>query len=57
MNPARRADAPAMAATLAAAFVDDPALAWIMPDAAGRPASLDHFFRQMVRGAIANVHA
>lgn len=49
---ARRADAPAMAATLAAAFVDDPPLTWIMPDPADRHARLGLFFPPMVRGAI-----
>jgi ribosomal protein S18 acetylase RimI-like enzyme len=49
---ARKADAPAMAATLAAAFVDDPALSWIMPDPSDRHARLSLFFPPMVRGAI-----
>ena len=36
--PATTADRPAIIAVLAAAFADDPALAWIFPDAVRRPA-------------------
>ena len=38
IRPATLADHPAIIAVLAAAFIDDPALAWIFPDAARRPA-------------------
>jgi len=46
------ADRPAIIAVLAAAFADDPALAWIFPDAARRPARLARFF-----GLITNADA
>jgi ribosomal protein S18 acetylase RimI-like enzyme len=39
----------AIAATLALAFQDDPALAWILPDPAVRRARLPAFFRLMAR--------
>lgn len=44
IRPATPADRPAIIAVLAAAFADDPALAWIFPDAARRPARLTRFF-------------
>jgi ribosomal protein S18 acetylase RimI-like enzyme len=40
---------PAIAATLALAFQDDPALVWLLPDPAVRRARLPSFFRFMVR--------
>ena len=44
IRPATAADRPAIIAVLAAAFIDDPALAWIFPAAARRPAQLTRFF-------------
>jgi ribosomal protein S18 acetylase RimI-like enzyme len=40
-----------MAAVLADAFGDDPALAWIFPDAARRPAQLRRFFDLILHAA------
>lgn len=45
-------DRPAIIAVLAAAFADDPALAWIFPDVTRRPARLQRFF-----GLITNADA
>lgn len=42
---ATSADTTSMVATLAAAFQDDPAFQWIMPDALKRAAKLARFFR------------
>jgi ribosomal protein S18 acetylase RimI-like enzyme len=44
IRTATLADRPAIIAVLAAAFADDPALAWIFPDPARRPAQLVRFF-------------
>jgi ribosomal protein S18 acetylase RimI-like enzyme len=49
---ASRTNAPAMIDTLAAAFIDDPALSWILPDASDRHQRLQRFFRPMVIGAL-----
>lgn len=49
IRPATAADRPAIIAALAAAFADDPALAWIFPDAARRPARLTRFFDLITR--------
>ncbi len=49
IRPATLADRPAIIAVLAAAFIDDPALAWIFPDAARRPARLTRFFDLITR--------
>jgi len=56
IGEATKAHAPAIARTLAAAFVDDPPLCWILdePDRAARQERLETFFGPMVRGAIAN---
>ena len=53
---ATKSDAAAIAQTLAAAFVDDPPLCWVLsePDAASRMERLETFFGPMVRGAITN---
>ena len=52
IRPATIADRPAVIAVLAAAFIDDPALSWLYPDAASRPARLARFF-----GLITNADA
>ena len=49
IRPATLADRPTIIAVLAAAFIDDPALAWIFPDAARRPARLTRFFDLITR--------
>lgn len=54
MIEARRQDVPAMVATLAAAFIDDVALAWILPERADRHRRLTVFFGAIVRGTMAN---
>jgi GNAT superfamily N-acetyltransferase len=51
---AARSNTSAMAETLAAAFMTDPPLSWILPDAQSRQRRLTHFFKPMVAGAIAN---
>jgi len=43
-----------MVATLSAAFINDPALCWILSDPADRQQRLAVFFDPIVRGAIAN---
>lgn len=48
MRPATRADSRAICALLARAFVDDPLIAWMLPDPAKREAQLGRFFRMMV---------
>ncbi len=50
---ASSADLLGMARTLAAAFGDDPAMAWIMPDRADRLRRFERFFPLMVRGDLA----
>ena len=50
--PARLA--PEMAASLCAAFADDPGLSWIWPDREDRLQRLPHFFKPIVRGTMAN---
>ncbi|MCB2074711.1 MAG: GNAT family N-acetyltransferase [Novosphingobium sp.] len=56
VREATRAHARGLTETLAAAFVDDPPLCWILeePDRAIRQERLETFFGPMVRGAIAN---
>ena len=55
MTRARRRHAPAMAETLAAVFVDEPAMCWLLDcDANERHRRLRFFFRPIVSGAIAN---
>ncbi len=44
VRPATAADRALVAATLAAAFVDDPAMRYLFPDDAARPARLRRFF-------------
>ena len=51
IRTATPADRPAMAAVLADAFGDDPALAWIFPDPASRPARLRRFFDLILHAA------
>ena len=46
-----------MARTLAAAFADDPAMAFIIPDRAERIGRLDRFFTIMTRDDVASGHA
>lgn len=48
------ADAPAMERTLAAAFIDDPALSWIIPDRQERLRRYPRFFAQAVRHDLAH---
>lgn len=48
-RPATAADSPALAALLARAFADDPALAYVFPDRATRPRRLLAFFRLILR--------
>ena len=43
-RPATPADQTEVVATLAAAFIDDPAMTYLFPDAATRPAKLRRFF-------------
>ncbi len=45
IRPATEADRPAIIDVLARAFIDDPALAWLFPDAARRLEKLERFFR------------
>lgn len=54
MAEARRADVPDMVATLAAAFMADPPLAWILPDKGDRHRRLTIFFEAIVRGTMRN---
>jgi ribosomal protein S18 acetylase RimI-like enzyme len=49
IRPATAADQPEMVSVLAVAFADDPALAWMYPDAARRPARLTRFFDFITR--------
>ncbi|MGL4543504.1 MAG: GNAT family N-acetyltransferase, partial [Polymorphobacter sp.] len=49
LRSAGLSDRAAVAAILAAAFVDDPAMAFIFPDAAARPARLVRFFTLIQR--------
>ena len=49
IRPATLADRPAIIAVLAAAFIDDPALAWIFPDTARRASQLERFFGLITR--------
>lgn len=54
LRAATAADRPAMVAVLAAAFADDPALAWIFPDAGRRADRLRRFFT-LITGADARL--
>ncbi|WP_165189778.1 GNAT family N-acetyltransferase [Caulobacter soli] len=54
MIQAERDDVPAMVALLAAAFVDDPPLAWILPDRADRQSRLATFFEPIIKGTMRN---
>jgi GNAT superfamily N-acetyltransferase len=49
IRPAHRTDVPALAATLARAFADDPVFCWLQPDPDRRVASLPGFFAAMAR--------
>lgn len=49
-----RADAPAMERALAAAFIDDPALSWIIPDRDERLRRYPKFFVQAVKHDLAH---
>ena len=49
VRAAGRADLKAASAMLARAFEDDPPFMWILPDAAGRPRRLRHFFATTLR--------
>ena len=51
---AKPGDAPAMERTLAAAFIDDPALSWIIPDREERLRRYPRFFAQAVRHDLAH---
>lgn len=48
VRPAVQADRKAVARLLARAFIDDPAMAYLFPDAPTRAARLDRFFAMMV---------
>jgi ribosomal protein S18 acetylase RimI-like enzyme len=54
VRAATLADRPALIAALASAFIDDPAMAWIYPDRARRPAQLLRFF-DLITGADARL--
>lgn len=54
MSRAQRKHARAVSATLAAAFVDEPALSWVLPDRSDRHERLVVFFNSLVPGGIAN---
>jgi GNAT superfamily N-acetyltransferase len=49
VRSAHRSDVPALAATLARAFADDPVFCWLQPDPARRTAALPGFFAAMAR--------
>ena len=49
VRPATAADRDVTARVLARAFIDDPAMAWLFPDAATRAARLDRFFTTIAR--------
>ncbi|QYE35160.1 GNAT family N-acetyltransferase [Polymorphobacter sp. PAMC 29334] len=49
VRPATSADSRLVAATLARAFIDDPALAYLFPEVLTRPAKLLKFFSTVVR--------
>lgn len=49
LRPAVRADVPAAARVLAAAFADDPALGWLTPDPVQRPVRLARLFAAEIR--------
>ena len=52
MVPAERQDVAGMVALLAAAFVDEPALSWILPDPADRQDRLTTFFAPIIKGTM-----
>ena len=52
MIEAKRQDVPAMVAVLAAAFVDEPALSWLLPDPPHRHARLTTFFAPLNNGTM-----
>lgn len=52
MVAAERKDVAAMVTVLAAAFVDEPALSWILPDPADRHARLTTFFAPIIKGTM-----
>jgi GNAT superfamily N-acetyltransferase len=54
MVPAKRGDVPAMVQTLAVAFVDEPGMAWLLPDPVNRYERLLSFFRGVVPGTLRN---
>ena len=52
--PATRKQASNIVETLAAAFIDEPALSWVLPDREERAKRLPGFFRSVVPGTLAN---
>ena len=54
LTRAGRVHAKGMIATLAAAFIDEPALSWVWPDREDRAARLKIFFKPIVTGTLAN---
>lgn len=51
-SAAPRAQLDALVDSLAAAFADDPVLAWLIPDSAARPKRLEGFFRLELNGVV-----
>ena len=54
VEPIRRNQKTAVVNTLAAAFVNDPALSWVVPDSSVREQRLRYFFGSIVGGAMSN---
>ena len=54
VEPIRRNQKTAVVNTLAAAFVNDPALSWVVPDSSVRELRLRYFFGSIVGGAMSN---
>jgi ribosomal protein S18 acetylase RimI-like enzyme len=52
MRRAERQDVSAMVTLLSAAFVDEPALSWILPDPADRQERLAVFFEPIIKGTM-----